>query len=147
MDSDGSWRPIEYKNLVKLPVLRSVIRETLRLNPPVASVVRLVMEDLVLPTTIGTDSSGESFVVPKGDLIMTSNGLSQMNPDVWEDPSRWDPLRWLNVAENVVHAGSNAPTSSSYQPFGAGRHRCSGELVGESRHSLLNPLTIRSLLY
>ncbi|KAI0092370.1 cytochrome P450 [Irpex rosettiformis] len=124
MNNDGSWRPLAYSGLLKLPILRSVIRETFRVNPPVSTVVRLVTEDLVLPTSIGTDPSGSPLLVPKGDFIMTSNGVSQLDADAWKDPLKWDPLRWLNVDEKIAVTANQ----TSYQPFGTGKHRCSGEL-------------------
>ena len=124
MDAAGHWRPLEYHGLLKLPILRSVIRETFRLNPPVTTSVRLVLEDLVLPTSIGVNSTGGPLLVPKGDFIMTSNGVSQLDSGTWQDPLTWNPMRWLNFDE------TSAPAfQASYQPFGTGKHRCSGELV------------------
>lgn len=36
---DGTWRNMTYDELRKLPVLDSVIRETLRVHPPIHSII------------------------------------------------------------------------------------------------------------
>jgi sterol 14-demethylase len=38
-NSDGSLRPLNYEELKDLPVMSAVIRETLRMHPPIHSII------------------------------------------------------------------------------------------------------------
>jgi len=144
--SDGSWRSMTYDEFRDLPLLDSCIRETLRVHPPIHSIMRKVMEDVAVPATLGTPKGKEDsvYVVPAGHVALASPALSQMDPRIWKNASEWDPLRWSDpegvaareykeyVDGNMekVDFGFGAVskgTNSSYLPFGAGRHRCIGE--------------------
>lgn len=137
-----------YEELKALPILDSVIRETLRMHPPIHSIMRKVINDLPVPPSLSAPSkdSTETYVVPKGYFVLSSPAVSQVDPKCWADPLKWDPTRWsdpegfaaqaykLYADENgeKVDYGFGAiskGTESPYQPFGAGRHRCIGEQV------------------
>ncbi|THV07282.1 lanosterol 14-alpha-demethylase [Dendrothele bispora CBS 962.96] len=142
--SDGKFRPLNYEEMRDLPILDSAIRETLRLHPPIHSIMRYVRDDVPVPPTYAAPSKDGSFVVPKGHYVLASPLVSQMDPKIWRDPAKWDPYRW-NDPEGVasqalktyvdgdgekIDFGFGAVskgTESPYQPFGAGRHRCIGE--------------------
>lgn len=149
--SDGTLRDIEYEDLRELPVLDSVIRETLRIHPPIHSIMRYVKADIPVPPTLaaaGRKSSqsdnARTYVVPKGHLVLASPIVAQMDPRVWKAASDWEPSRWSDpegVAKKALDMYEDAAgekvdygfgavskgTESVYQPFGAGRHRCIGE--------------------
>jgi len=143
---DGSMRPLTYEELRALPLMDSVIRETLRMHPPIHSIMRYVRDDVPVPATIAAPSKDGIYVVPKGNFVLASPAISQADPTVWKDSEKWDPYRW-NDSEGVaaqafkmytdesgekVDYGFGAVskgTDSPYQPFGAGKHRCIGEQV------------------
>ncbi|PFH53045.1 hypothetical protein AMATHDRAFT_38961 [Amanita thiersii Skay4041] len=141
---DGSLRSPTYDDFKNLPILDAVIRETLRLHPPIHSIMRKVRDDVTVPATLAAPSKDSVYVVPKGHYVLACPAVSQTDPLVWKDPSVWDPLRWSDpegiaaqalktyVDENgeKIDYGFGAVskgTESPYQPFGAGRHRCIGE--------------------
>ncbi|ESK93985.1 lanosterol 14-alpha-demethylase [Moniliophthora roreri MCA 2997] len=141
---DGSFRSMTYEELRELPILDSVIRETLRVHPPIHSIMRYVRDDVPVPPTLSAASEDRTYVVPKGHYVLASPAVSQMDPLVWRDAEKWDPTRWSDpegvaaqalktyVDENgeKIDYGFGAVskgTESPYQPFGAGRHRCIGE--------------------
>ncbi|EEB96969.1 hypothetical protein MPER_03805 [Moniliophthora perniciosa FA553] len=141
---DGSFRSMSYEELRELPVLDSVIRETLRVHPPIHSIMRYVRDDVPVPPTLSAPSEDRTYIVPKGHYVLASPAVSQMDPLIWRNPEKWDPARWSDpegiaaqalktyVDENgeKIDYGFGAVskgTESPYQPFGAGKHRCIGE--------------------
>lgn len=132
-----------YEELRQLPVLDSIIRETLRVHPPIHSIFRHVRDDMPVPPTLAS-GKGTTYVVPKGHYVLASPLISQLDPRIWKDAKRWEPARWSDpegVAAQAFKAYEGAGgekvdygfgavskgTDSPYQPFGAGRHRCIGE--------------------
>jgi sterol 14alpha-demethylase len=139
---DGSLRSMTYEELRQLPLLDAVIRETLRIHPPIHSIMRKVRTAVEVPSTL----SSTPIVVPAGHFVLASPAVSQRDPRVWKDSAKWDPERWSDpegaAAEAFrVYADEHGEkvdygygavskgTDSPYQPFGAGRHRCIGEQV------------------
>lgn len=87
-------------------LLRSVMRESLRLFPPVMYTLRMTGED----TTLGTIS------VEKGTRIIWSPLASHRDASVYPRPDCFEPERWR----------SSNPSPFAYVPFGAGPHACIG---------------------
>lgn len=120
---------MEYHHLKDLVLLNDVIREVLRLHPPLHSLIRKIMSPFPIP--------GTNYVLPEGDFIMCAPGVSAIDPEHWEDPMDFYPERWRGAGKKydeesdekidfgfgLVSKGGNSP----YLPFGAGRHRCIGE--------------------
>lgn len=141
---DGKLRDYSYDELRELPVLDHVIRETLRMHPPIHSIMRAVRDDVPVPGSLAAPSKDSVYIVPKGHFVLATPAVSQMDPTVWKDAEKWDPSRWddkegvaaqayeayLDENGEKIDYGYGAVskgTESPYQPFGAGRHRCIGE--------------------
>ncbi|KAJ7170930.1 lanosterol 14-alpha-demethylase [Mycena crocata] len=141
---DGTLRPISYEDLRNLTLLDSVVRETLRVHPPIHSIMRQVREDVIVPASLAAPSKDSVYVVPKDTYVLASPLIAQIDGRIWKDGSKWDPARWNDeegiaaqalksyVDENgeKIDYGFGAVskgTESPYQPFGAGKHRCIGE--------------------
>ncbi len=142
-ESDGKLRELDYETQkTSVPLLDAVVKETLRLHPPLHSIMRYVKADLAVPATLAAPSSARadaSYVIPRGHYIMAAPGVSQVDPALWKSAESFDPHRWLDSATaaamqdsgeeqadfgfGMISTGANSP----YLPFGAGRHRCIGE--------------------
>ena len=89
-----------------LPYLNAVIAETLRLHPTVSIVVRQLT------------SPQKTWLWPRseGDVIGIALPALHADPQVWPDPGRFDPERFL----------TRRPRPAEYSPFGYGHRRCPG---------------------
>ena len=94
------------EQLPKLPYLAAVIAETLRMHPTVSIVVRQLKRPV---TTWQTERA-------PGDVIGVALPALHADPQVWPDPSAFDPERFL----------ARRPSPMEYSPFGYGHRRCPG---------------------
>jgi cytochrome P450 family 135 len=96
----------------------ALVRETLRLRPPAAGMLRL----LAAPLRIGDQE------LPAGASVMVPIALVHRNPHWYRDPDRFLPERWR----------SRPPPASVYLPFGDGVRRCLGEALAhaEIKHAI-----------
>lgn len=99
----------DHQQLDQLEFLDWVIKETLRLYPPIHVGNRMAKEDIELG---GYEVSG-------GTRVMCSIYLSQRHPDHWQDADKFIPERF---DRSVRH---NRPPFS-YIPFGGGPRNCIG---------------------
>ena len=82
-----------------------------RLHPTNPLIVRVATED----TSVG----GEA--VPAGSLVVVHVAALHRDPDVFAEPERFLPERWLD--------GRTAEHRFSYAAFGIGDRRCLGEAI------------------
>jgi len=159
---DGTFSLPTYEELKSLPVLDSVIRETLRMHPPIHSVMRYVRNDLIVPGTLSAPSKDSQYIVPKGHYVLASPAVSQVDKSLWLQPEEWMPSRWTDpegqaqaafkqyTDENgeKIDYGFGAVskgTESPYQPFGAGRHRCIGEQFAYLQLGIVISTVVRNI--
>ncbi|RKP27255.1 lanosterol 14-alpha demethylase [Syncephalis pseudoplumigaleata] len=130
---DDLATPIAYEHLRDMRLLDAVVRETLRLRPPIVTAMRKVMR----PMTV----AGGKYVVPAGHYLGSSPALTQLDPTYFKEPLQFEPTRWLDnnsaTADEEETAGDQVDygfgtiklsgARNPYLPFGAGRHRCIGE--------------------
>jgi cytochrome P450 len=102
--------PVSRETLGKLPITRAVFKETLRHYPPVWTMSRTPIEDDVIG----------GFDIPKGTWVFVSPYTLHHLPDLWPDPMRWDPNRFLDGAEEGRH-------KHAWVPFLAGPRKCIGD--------------------
>jgi cytochrome P450 len=96
-------------DLPQLPYARMVIEETIRLYPPVWSILRRAVEN---------DEIG-AYHVPAGTSIFISPYAMHRHPDFWEDPETFDP-------ERFTPERSAGRPHFAYVPFGGGPRQCIG---------------------
>ncbi|KAI9264233.1 lanosterol 14-alpha demethylase [Phascolomyces articulosus] len=127
---------LTFDNLKDMPLLEAVIRETLRLHPPIFQMMRKVVADKIV-----YEKSG--FEIPKGNFICAAPGVTQVDEKYFNEPTKYNPYRWLEKTDPVhqLEVGDDAnidygfgavgiSSKSPFLPFGAGRHRCIGEQFG-----------------
>ncbi|EAU83493.2 cytochrome P450 [Coprinopsis cinerea okayama7 len=118
---------LSYDELVQLPYLDAICRETLRLYPPSPFVTRQARQDTILPLSIpfiSTDGKPtHEVLVPKGTLVLVSIMAANKNPELWgPDAHEWKPERWLNpLPETVVNAKMPGVYSHLMTFIGGGR--------------------------
>jgi len=93
----------------KLILTQQVLKEAMRLFPPLPFVARVAMRD--------TELGGNA--VAKGTLISVPIYVVHRHKTAWSDPDRFDPSRFAEGAEP-------RPSSCRFLPFGAGPRVCIG---------------------
>ncbi|MBF6176809.1 cytochrome P450 [Nocardia blacklockiae] len=92
--------------------LMAVITEVQRCRPVIDSVFRQVAAPRF---ELGP------WVLPRGQVILVSIGLLHANPQVFPDPDRFDPERFLRARRDI----------NTWIPFGGGNRRCLGAAFAE----------------
>jgi len=101
--------------LKALPVAYGVLREALRLYPPVALYSRMATCDL----RVGKE--GRLFL-PKGTTVNIAAGVIHRDPAIWPDPEAFDPCRWMSD-EQVAALGRTRMTVEQAADWTARRLR------------------------
>lgn len=96
-----------FSSLDELPKLNNIIRESLRLIPPVHSSLRVAMEDDIIPTAEPVRLRDGSLTtdgvrIRKGTFVHLALEGMNMVRDVWgEDAPEFRPARWDKLPEAV----------------------------------------------
>ncbi|XP_055857588.1 cytochrome P450 4d2-like [Episyrphus balteatus] len=106
---DDLDEPIRYRNIHELKYMSCVIKESLRLFPPIPAIGRFIREDFEL----------YNCTIPAGTNVILILWEILRDPDIYEDPMAFRPERHLEV-----NPKSN---SFSYIPFSAGPRNCIGQ--------------------
>ncbi|XP_077994208.1 leukotriene-B4 omega-hydroxylase 3-like [Glandiceps talaboti] len=102
---------IEWDDLNELRYLTLCIKESLRLNPPVPAISRLLTSPLTFP---------DGRTVPAGYRVTIQINNLHHNQLVWDDPCEYRPERF--TPENTKGRSPYA-----YVPFAAGPRNCIGQ--------------------
>ncbi|XP_027363028.1 geraniol 8-hydroxylase-like [Abrus precatorius] len=111
----GSGIPIEESDISKLPYLQAIIKETLRLHPPVP---------FLLPRKADRDVEIRGYTIPKDAQVLVNVWTICRDPTLWENPTLFSPERF--VGSDIDVKGQNFELA----PFGSGRRICPGMLLG-----------------
>jgi cytochrome P450 len=107
----------------RLPLLRAVLEESLRLYPPVPRFDR---------EAVAADMLGEHEVQP-GDLVSIWPWIIHRHKKLWDDPDLFDPDRFTTERRKACHR-------FQYIPFGGGPRTCVG-----ARLAMAEALTILAI--
>lgn len=133
----GSRTHAEYADMDRLPYLRAVIKETLRLHP-VVPIVPNVAEEMV---------EIHGHVVPRGSTILVNLWAVHRDAEAWPEPNRFLPERFMLRQHGQEAAGralGTATTEFELIPFSAGRRVCLGlPLATRMLHAMLGSLLHR----
>jgi sterol 14-demethylase len=105
----GDDGEVTFQSLRQIPKLEAVVKEVLRLHPPLIVLMREVSQDL----HVG------DYLIPKGRMVWASPPVTHRIASLFPNPHSFDPGRYS--PERAEDKNLNA-----YQPFGGGRHKCSG---------------------
>jgi cytochrome P450 len=94
------------EQLPRLPFLDKVVKESLRLIPPVYGISRRSTADVQLG----------DYSLPPGTCVTLSPYITHHKPEIYDEPERFIPERWHDLD----------PSPYEYLPFGAGAHACLG---------------------
>jgi cytochrome P450 len=110
VDAVLAGRPPRQSDVEKLPFTSAVVREGLRLYPPVWSIARYAVKD--------TELAGLS--IPANTQLILSQWVTQRDARWFSEPERFRPERWLGEECAGV-------PRFAYFPFGGGPRVCVGQ--------------------
>lgn len=126
VDSVLQGRAPQIEDLKRLPLTDRVIRESMRLYPPVWVLGRLAAADDVV----------DGFQIKKGDLVFVSSYVTHRSPSLWENPEGFDPDRFLPERE------AQRPRCA-YFPFSVGQRKCIGDQFATLETNLILPMIVQ----
>jgi len=104
---------LDYNELTNMVYLNAVMKEVLRLYPPVHMFFfREAIRDFQLC----------ELKIKKGTLLNVFLGHSVYNEKIFKNARNFDPTRWMDQGE-----GTNLPDPFCLIPFSAGDHSCIGQ--------------------
>ncbi len=106
--SDG--QEVSFHALRQIPELENVIKETLRLHPPLIILMRVAQGEFEV----------EGYPIHKGELVAASAAISNRLPEDFPNPDAFEPDRYNKPREEDI------VNRWTWIPFGVGRHRCVG---------------------
>ncbi|KAL7122296.1 hypothetical protein ACP275_01G036800 [Erythranthe tilingii] len=103
--------PIDEGNTQHLKYLKMVIKESLRLHPPVPLLPRASREEMVL----------NGYTIPANVKVIVNNWAIQRDPKHWENPDSFEPERFEKNNSRDFLGGD-----FEFLPFGSGKRMCPG---------------------
>ncbi|MGB7406040.1 MAG: cytochrome P450 [Pacificimonas sp.] len=101
--------PLPYDRLNDLVLAEQAFKEAMRLRPPVPFIPRRALADFTF----------RNHQIPAGTHVGLCPMLVHRDPNIWEDPERYDPSRFDREQEKARH-------KHAFVPFGGGAHMCLG---------------------
>ncbi|KAJ4777023.1 Cytochrome P450 family protein [Rhynchospora pubera] len=114
----GKDKLVDESHLLELHFLSLVIKETLRLHPPLPLLIPHCPSS---PCTIG------GYLIPEGTRVFINVWAIQRDPSNWADPLEFKPERYLQQGLQRDFGGKDF----DYFPFGSGRRICAGIAMAE----------------
>ncbi|XP_015898570.3 iridoid oxidase [Ziziphus jujuba] len=124
----GPNRKVEESDMDNLPYLEAVVKETLRLHPPIP---------LLIPRNAMEDTKFIGYMIPKDSQIFVNVWGIGRDPESWDEPLSFKPERF--IGSKIEYKGQNY----ELLPFGSGRRIC----VGLSLAHRMVHLALSSLLH
>ena len=100
---------VTFQSLREIPILENVIKEVLRLHPPLIFLIRKVMKDFHF----------KDYTVKAGKYVCASPRVSHRIAEIFPEPEKFDPDRYLEDRQEDAQP-------FSWIAFGGGKHKCTG---------------------
>ncbi|KAJ0578383.1 putative cytochrome P450 [Helianthus annuus] len=112
----------------KMPYLKAVLKESLRLHTPVP---------LLVPRESTKEVKIMGYDIPSGTQVIINAWAIARDPSIWDEPEKFKPERFLNspIDYKGVHY--------EFTPFGAGRRKCPGITFA----MVVNEVVLANLVY
>ena len=110
LDEVLDGRPPTVDDLPNLVITDQIIRESMRLYPPIWRTGRVVLEPFEMA----------GYQIPPGALLCIAPIVTHRDPRWFEDPSEFQPQRWTSQFRSQLD-------KFAYFPFGGGNRLCIGE--------------------
>jgi len=104
-------KPVTLEMMDNMPYLRAVVKESLRVKPPVTMVPYKVTKAFPISA---------DYTVPANSMLIPSFYNSLHDAEVFPEPDQFLPERWLDPS------GSATQSPRNYLVFGSGPHKCIG---------------------
>jgi len=121
-------RSLDYDLVGGMDYLQNCVKESLRMFPPLIMLMRQALSD------VETTTNGKTYIIPKGDIVITSPAVSSRLDNVFTNPNNFEPERF-----SIERNEQKVPFA--FLGFGGGMHACMGQQFG-----LLQVKTIVSFL-
>ncbi|OIW25674.1 P450 monooxygenase [Coniochaeta ligniaria NRRL 30616] len=125
--AEGGWTPA---SLFKMKLLDSCMKESQRIKPVECATMRsYALQDV-------TFSNGT--FIPKGELVAVAADRMN-NPEVWEEPEKYDPYRFMRMRQDPEKAASALleNTSADHIGFGWNPRACPGRFFAAKEVKIL----------
>lgn len=111
----GRERWVEEGDIVNLPYIDSIAKETMRLHP---------VAPMLVPRMTREDCQVDGYDILKGTRALVNVWTIGRDPTVWDNPNEFCPERFIDKTIDVK--------GHDFQllPFGAGRRMCPGYPLG-----------------
>ena len=100
---------VTFQSLREIPILENVVKEVLRLHPPLIFLIRKVMKDFHF----------KGYTVKAGKYVCASPRVSHRIAEIFPEPEKFDPDRYLEGRQEDAQP-------FSWIAFGGGKHKCTG---------------------
>ncbi|KAL4625360.1 hypothetical protein ACB092_05G019600 [Castanea dentata] len=111
----GRDRWVEEKDIVNLPYIDAIIKETMRLHP---------VAPMLVPRLSREDCNIAGYDILKGTRVLVNVWTIGRDPTIWDKPNEFYPERFVGRAIDVKGH------DFELLPFGAGRRMCPGYSLG-----------------
>ncbi|XP_050381464.1 trimethyltridecatetraene synthase-like [Argentina anserina] len=111
----GRERWVEEKDIVNLPFIDAIAKETMRLHP---------VAPLLVPRLAREDCQVAGYDIPMGTRVLVSVWTIGRDPNLWDNPNEFCPERF--VGKDIDVKGQDF----ELLPFGSGRRMCPGYSLG-----------------
>lgn len=114
-DLVGTDRLPTWSDIKDLPYIGAIAKELLRWH---------VVVPLAAAHCVTQDDEYEGYHIPKGTVVLPNIWHTLHDPEVYPEPSRFDPMRWVVEAPGGLEPSNKYPDPDA--SFGFGRRICPG---------------------
>ncbi|XP_048516997.1 probable cytochrome P450 49a1 isoform X1 [Dendroctonus ponderosae] len=117
-------KEITMDSLKNQPYLQACIKESMRLNPPIPILNRVLAKDAVI----------HKYFIPKGTYVLIAVHLANLREEYFEDAKTFRPERWLS--QEISPLAQELQVFAS-MPFGHGPKSCQAKELAQMEIGLL----------